>query len=114
MRSNIPRVRETVAAVRAALLAPPDQGAAERLASQGPELQEAALELERLRNHPPGAEARPELEALARELRTIERLIAQGLDLTRDMARLLAPSTGYREDGEPAPLHPSGSLLIRG
>lgn len=114
MRSSIPRVRQTVAALRAALLAPPADHSPERLASQVPALQDAALELERLRHDPAAPAVRAELEALARELHGVARLIAQGLELTRGMARLLAPAAGYGQDGEPAPLNPPGTVLVRG
>ncbi len=105
-----------MAALRAALLAPPDEMAAERLAAHTPALQNAALDLERLRNDPVlrTGLAREELEALARELRAAARLTAQGLELARGMARLLAPAAGYGQDGEPAPLKLRGTLLVRG
>lgn len=111
MRSSIHNLREQAAALRAALLAP----SVEDLAAQLPELQEAAVTLERLKSESIAPESRGELEALARELRTAGRLIAQGLAFQRGWARLLASATSaYRPDGEPVPLPVAGSLSVRG
>jgi hypothetical protein len=121
MRSKLHSVRETVAALRAALLAP----STEALYAQMPALQQAVATLgslqaessqtESLQVRSPESAPRQELEAVARELSASGKLIAQGLALTQGMARLLAPVTGgYRQDGEPAPLQPAGTLLVRG
>lgn len=118
MRSNIHNVRQAVAALRVALLSPSPEG----IASQLPALQEAAVTLERLERErqardaeAPHAGLRDELEALATELRAPAKLIAQGLAFVRGMSRLLAPPTAdYQPDGEPVPLKPPSSLLVRG
>jgi hypothetical protein len=121
MRSRLLNVRQAVAALRAALLV----SSIEAMDAQMPALQQAAATLEALRsesprpeslrNESPEFELRREIEALARELRGSEKLIAQGLALTQGMAGLLAAATaGYRHDGEPAALRPSGTLLVRG
>jgi hypothetical protein len=111
MRNIIHNVREQTAALRAALLAP----SAEGLESQVPALQEAAVTLERLKTEAIEPESRRELEALARELRSAGRLIAQGLAFQRGWARLLASaSSSYRPDGEPVSLQAAGSVSVRG
>jgi hypothetical protein len=80
-----------------------------------PALHHAALTLERLRTETADGGTQPELQALAGELGASARLIAQGLAVAQGMARLLAPAAGgYRQDGEPAPLTPTGTLLVRG
>jgi hypothetical protein len=116
MRSKLRNVRETVAGLRATLLAP----SGEAINAHMPALQQAAailesLQAESLQERSPESKSREELEAVARELRTTGKLIAQGLALTQGMARLLAPVTcGYRQDGEPAPFQTAGTLLVRG
>jgi hypothetical protein len=113
MRSSIHNVRETVAALRVALLQPSIEG----IELQLPALQDAALTLERLKTDPLRSESefRQQLEALARDLRGSRRLAARGLEMTQGIARLLTPVTaGYRPDGEPIPAKLAGTILIRG
>lgn len=116
MRSKLPSVRETVAALRTALLSPSVEG----ITACVPALQEAALDLERLRaetldKQSPDSGTRRELDALARELRGAGKLIAQGMAFTQGMARVLAPATAdYRPDGEPVVAKTASTLLIRG
>jgi hypothetical protein len=117
MRSKLHSIRETVAALRATLLAPSIEG----IEAEMPALQRAAAMLESLRREAPdkhpASSKRPneELEALSRELRAVGKLIAQGVALTQGMARLLAPPTaGYCQDGEPATFRTPGTVLERG
>ena len=115
MRSSLHNVRQTVAALRAALLV----SSIEAMDAQMPALQQAGATLQSLRpvllkEGPLESESRRELEALARELRASGALIAQGLAVTQGLARLLAPAAGYRQDGEPAPLKTGGTLEVRG
>lgn len=115
MRSNVLKVRDTVAALRAALLLPPGEGAPETLDTQMPSLHLAALSLEQLPRDTPDPETRRELTNLSRDLRACLRLIAQGLDVSQGMLRLLTPpSASYQSDGEPVPPPSGGTLLIRG
>jgi hypothetical protein len=111
MRIVLHNLREQAASLRAALLEPSVEG----LESHLPALQEAAVTLERLKTESIQPESRRELEALARDLRSAGRLIAQGLAFQRGWARLLASaSSGYRPDGEPVSLQAAGSISVRG
>jgi hypothetical protein len=136
MRSSLHNLRQTVAALRAALLV----SSIEAMDAQMPALQHAAATLESLQSEalrrsegpqseaprpeelkpnlmnkdPLESESRRELEAVSKDLRASAALIAQGLAITQGMARLLAPAAGYRHDGEPAPLNTAGTLEIRG
>jgi len=97
--------------LRLALLAPSIEG----LDAQLPALQDAVSTLQRFGAESPGAGFRPELEALARDLRAIDRLIERGLAFQQGLARLLASSaSGYQPDGEPVSLKTAGSLSVQG
>jgi hypothetical protein len=100
-------VRESVAALRVALLAPTP----ELLESQIPALEQAIQLLRRCEPQGPN----PELRALAAELRTVAALIEHGITSQHGWARLLAASlSGYQPDGEPSPLTAPGSISITG
>lgn len=106
MRSKVHSVRERVAALRAALLAPTPEG----LEAELPSLQLALEDL--------AAAERPdlaELRALARDLKNAQTLIDHGLGTQQGLARLLAASLGgYQPDGEPAPLTAAGTIAVEG
>jgi hypothetical protein len=107
MRSSLHSVRHSVAALRAALLAPTP----EALEAQVPELERAAQELSEVspENDPAG------LRALAAEVRAVQKLIGHGFEVQQTLVRLLAASlSGYRPDGEPSPLDAPGSISIAG
>jgi hypothetical protein len=111
MHANIHSIRKQTAALRAALLAP----SIEAFESHLPALQEAGLTLQRLQTHLLDSPLRPELEALAKELRSTGMLIEHGLAFQQGLARLLASATsGYRPDGEPVSLRAAGNISVRG
>jgi hypothetical protein len=114
MRSNIHNVREAVAELRAALLAPPAEG----LESHVPALEGAIADLEELRAEPSfvlGLVPRREVESLARELAGVARLIQHGIIFNQGWARVLAAAaSNYQPNGELAPLKPAGSVSVRG
>jgi hypothetical protein len=115
MRSSLLRVRQTAAALRAALLNP----SAESLQAQMPALHLAVQTLEELSGGAPGTESKRELSgelaAMKRELCACTKLIAQGLMFTQGMVRLLSPaSSGYQQDGEPVPPPAGATVVVRG
>jgi hypothetical protein len=116
MRSSIPnateRVRDSIRALRATLLAP----SPEALESHLPALEAALHELQ---CDPQGLQhdsrSRRDLEALARELRVVGSLIEHGIAFQQGWAKLLAAATGgYRPDGEPRPLQTPGRISMQG
>jgi hypothetical protein len=111
MRSTVDSVGESVAALRAALRT----SSVEAIDAQIPVLQQAAVMLERLAA-PECTESasRRELEAVEKELRAAKKMIVHGQALTQGMARLLVPAAEYQQDGEPAPVQPLRTLLVRG
>ena len=108
MRSKVHSVREIVAELRAALLAPTP----ENLESQLPALERAAAAL---RESGPEPASPGEIRNLAFELLNTQRLTAHGLETQQALARLLAASLGgYRSDGEPSPVAATGGISVQG
>lgn len=123
--------RESVAAMRRALLGSGEAGAAEIAGIEAcmPALERAVVLLRGLsppagRDREPGRDRelgrdrerlRRELTALRMELAGASCLASAGSAFYRGLARLLgAASGGYTPSGEGAPLEPTGTLLLRG
>ena len=106
MHSKVHSVRERVAALRAALLAPTPEG----LEAELPSLRLALKDLAAAEHPDPR-----ELGALARDLHNAQVLIEHGLGTQQGLARLLAASLGgYQPDGEPVPLAAAGTIAVEG
>lgn len=112
MRSKVHNARQHTAALRAALLSP----SPERLEAQLAGLEQAIhglAEIQPEQIH--SADDSAELRRLARELKTVSKLIAHGMASQQGWARLLAASlAGYLSDGQPMPLAAKGSISVAG
>jgi hypothetical protein len=111
---RVNRARNCIGALRTTLLAPSPEG----LEAHLPALEAALHDLQGLQQdhltQDHGSERR-ELGALAAELRAAGSLIMHGLQFQVGWAKLVATSFGgYRPDGEPRPLQPSGNIWVRG
>jgi hypothetical protein len=116
MRWTIKTVRDQVAALRLALLAPSAEGLQRFL----PTLAEAAGCLNRIQeelltriNQDPGFEL--ELKALKRELRAVTKLIEHGAAFWDAWGKLFGAATGgYTPAGEPRPVAAAGTISVQG
>ena len=108
MRSSLLEVRESVAALRAALLS----FSPESIDSHLPALQCAGVILENLRT---GSFSRTELVALSRELNGVAKLTSNGLVVCRGLLQTLRPgNASYHADGELSEAPAASTILMRG
>ena len=117
MRSTTKAVRDRVAALRLALLAP----SADELQHFVPVLAEAAGYLNSIQQGLSSSKANPdpelnrELRALKRELRAVRKLIEHGAMFWNVWGKLFAAATGgYTSAGEPRPVAATATVSVEG